>query len=49
MIRSSAGRGADRPGDREPIAQVARELGVKAGTLANWVAKDKRLTAVMAG
>jgi transposase len=26
----------------KPIAQVARELGVNAGTLANWVARDKR-------
>jgi transposase len=26
-----------------PIAQVARELGVNAGTLANWVARDKRV------
>ncbi|TCC48525.1 transposase [Kribbella pittospori] len=25
-----------------PIAQVARELGVNAGTWANWVARDKR-------
>jgi transposase len=25
-----------------PIAQVARELGVNAGTLANWVAQDRR-------
>lgn len=25
----------------KPIAQVARELGVNAGTLANWVAKDR--------
>ena len=24
------------------VAQVARELGVNAGTLANWVARDKR-------
>ena len=23
-----------------PIAQVARELGINAGTLGNWVAKD---------
>ena len=26
----------------KPIAQVARELGVNAGTLSNWVARDKR-------
>jgi transposase len=26
----------------KPIAQVARELGVNSGTLANWVAKDRR-------
>jgi len=26
----------------KPIAQVARELGVNAGTLANWVAKDRQ-------
>jgi transposase len=26
----------------KPIAQVARELGVNAGTLANWVAGDRR-------
>jgi transposase len=25
----------------KPIAQVARDLGINAGTLANWVAKDK--------
>ncbi|MEK0458336.1 transposase, partial [Mycobacterium ulcerans] len=25
----------------KPIAQVARELGVNAGTLGNWVAKDR--------
>jgi transposase len=25
-----------------PIAQVARELGINAGTLENWVAKDRR-------
>ena len=24
-----------------PIAQVARELGINAGTLGNWVAKDR--------
>jgi transposase len=24
-----------------PIAQVARELGINAGTLGNWVVKDK--------
>ena len=27
----------------KPIAQVARELGVNAGTLANWVAGDRRV------
>ena len=26
----------------KPIAQVARDLGVNAGTLANWVARDRR-------
>ena len=26
----------------KPIAQVARELGVNDGTLANWVARDRR-------
>ncbi len=26
----------------KPIAHVARELGVNAGTLGNWVAKDRR-------
>jgi transposase len=26
----------------KPIAQVARVLGVKAGTLANWVARHKQ-------
>ena len=25
----------------KPIAQVAKDLGINAGTLANWVAKDK--------
>jgi transposase len=25
----------------KPIAQIARDLGVHAGTLANWVAKDR--------
>jgi transposase len=25
----------------KPIAQVARDLGINPGTLANWVAKDK--------
>jgi transposase len=25
----------------KPVAQVARDLGINAGTLANWVAKDK--------
>jgi transposase len=26
----------------KPIAQVARELGVNAGTLGNWVARDRQ-------
>lgn len=26
----------------KPIAQVARELGVNAGTLSNWVTADRR-------
>ena len=26
---------------KKPIAEVAREMGVNAGTLGNWVAKDK--------
>lgn len=25
----------------KPVAQVARDLGINAGTLAQWVAKDK--------
>jgi transposase-like protein len=25
----------------KPIAQIARDLGVNSGTLANWVAKDR--------
>ena len=41
-IRSS-GRGrygsSGRPG--KPIAQVARDLGINAGTLGNWVANDR--------
>jgi transposase len=27
---------------RKPIAQVARDLGINEGTLANWCAKDRR-------
>lgn len=26
---------------RKPVAAVARDLGINAGTLANWVNKDK--------
>ncbi|HWM95578.1 MAG TPA: transposase, partial [Streptosporangiaceae bacterium] len=26
----------------KPIAQVARELGIKEGTLGNWVGADRR-------
>ncbi len=26
----------------KPVAQVARELGINAGTLANWCAQDRR-------
>ena len=29
----------------KPIAQVARDLGVNKGTLANWVARDRQVTA----
>ncbi len=32
-----------------PIAQVAGELGINAGTLANWVARDREATAAPAG
>lgn len=27
----------------KPIAQVARELGINAGTLGNWVSKERRI------
>lgn len=27
----------------KPIAQVARELGINDGTLANWVSRDRRV------
>jgi hypothetical protein len=33
--------GADCPGDRNSLAQVARDLGINPGTLGNWVAKDR--------
>ena len=32
-----------------PIAEVARELGINAGTLANWVARDREATAPAPG
>jgi transposase len=32
-----------------PIAQVARELGINAGTLANWVVRDREATAPAGG
>ena len=32
-----------------PIAQVARELGINAGTLANWVAAERQATAPAPG
>jgi transposase len=31
------------------MAQVARELGINAGTLANWVAAEREATAAPAG
>ena len=40
-IRSSRRVRPHRPGDRKPIAQIARDLGVHEVTLGNWVAKDR--------
>ena len=37
------GSGPDRARDRQPIAKVAQDLGIHAGTLANWVNKDRAL------
>lgn len=34
---------------RKPIAQVARDLGINEGTLANWVARDRQRTGPPAG
>ena len=33
----------------KPIAQVARDLGINEGTLANWVARDRQRTGPPAG
>ncbi|MET7968749.1 transposase [Micromonospora sp. NPDC005305] len=33
----------------KPIAQVARDLGINDGTLANWVAQDRRARGKAAG
>jgi transposase len=33
----------------KPIAQIARDLGINEGTLANWVARDRQRTGPPAG
>ena len=33
--------GDDRPRTGKPIVEVARDLGIGAGTLGNWVKKDR--------